>query len=75
MNPQVIKEIRDAIYGDAYTAIHAVVIFEDGDRIKKFSDIWRIVTATATRLYELDELCVFFENEMAKRQAEDADND
>lgn len=75
MNPQIIKEIQNAIHGDAYTAIHAVVIFGDGDRIKKFSDIWRIVTATTTRLYALDELCVFFENEMMKRQAEEADND
>ena len=73
MNPQVIKEIRDAIYGDAYTAIHAVVIFEDRDRVDKFFRIWDIVSQATTRIAELKDLQMFLENEEAKQK--EAHND
>lgn len=70
MTPLDKQRILDAVWGDAYTDIHAVVIFQNDGRILKFKRIYEIVLSTQRDTEVLKALWDWQENEQARINAQ-----
>lgn len=74
MTPADKQRILDAIWGDAYTNVHAEVIFNNDGRLAKIKRIECIVMKARLDAELLEALCDWQENEQARiKQAQDGD--
>lgn len=74
MTPEVKKRILESIEGDAYTKVHAEVIFQNDGRVNKMERIERIVMQMRLDIELFEAICDWQENEQARiKQAQDGD--
>lgn len=75
MTPEIRKRILESIEGDAYTKVHAEVIFQNDGRVNKMERIERIVMQMRLDIELFEAICDWQENEQVRINAQGDNHD
>lgn len=75
MTLEVKKRILESIEGDAYTKVHAEVIFQNDGRVNKMERIERIVMQMRLDIELFEAICDWQENEQMRINAQGDNHD
>lgn len=75
MTPEIRKRILESIEGDAYTKVHAEVIFQNDGRVNKMERIERIVMQMRLDIELFEAICDWQESEQARINAQGDNHD